>query len=320
MAKAMVEVDLPYLPKFRGARYPKGLQTDFRRLQYRALATYVKRHSLRVRPDATQSELAVVVASHFHAMKQQVNEEGVICRIVDKYLLSGNTFEPQTFQLNEINGQTPKISWGVKRNGKNRNERAASKLHSQESSNHRETVKEGKVTRTLTRSASCSNSPPRESFDIAQQGEQVAMLNEDSEEQGWILARVIRYNLETQEYECRDEDYDGDTSKPMRVDRHKVIRLGGTLRNIEVGDEVLAVFPDTTSFYQAIVQKIARSGPRPSDHDVAYIVKFLDDEDESGSTPSRSIMSQYIIQLLNGDSDEISMESTSSTCTRSIKG
>ncbi len=75
MAKAMVEVDLPYLPKFRGARYPKGLQTDFRRLQYRALATYVKRHSLRVRPDATQSELAVVVASHFHAMKVSMNDE-----------------------------------------------------------------------------------------------------------------------------------------------------------------------------------------------------------------------------------------------------
>ncbi len=82
----------------------------------------------------------------------------------------------KTFQLNEINGQTPKISWGVKRNGKNRNERAASKLHSQESSNHRETVQEGKVTRTLTRSASRSNSPPRESFDIAQQGEQVSRL------------------------------------------------------------------------------------------------------------------------------------------------
>ncbi len=71
----MVEVDLPYLPKFRGARYPKGLQTDFRRLQYRALAIYVKRHSLRVRPDATQSELAVVVASHFHAMKVSMNDE-----------------------------------------------------------------------------------------------------------------------------------------------------------------------------------------------------------------------------------------------------
>ncbi len=75
MAKSMVEVDLPYLPKFRSARYPKGLQTDFRRLQYRALETYVKRHALRVRPDATQSELAVVVASHFHAMKVSMNDE-----------------------------------------------------------------------------------------------------------------------------------------------------------------------------------------------------------------------------------------------------
>ncbi len=75
MAQAMTEVDLPYHPKFRGARYPKGLLTDFRRLQYRALATYVEKHSLRVRPDATQSELAVAVASHFLAMKVSVNDE-----------------------------------------------------------------------------------------------------------------------------------------------------------------------------------------------------------------------------------------------------
>ncbi len=83
----------------------------------------------------------------------------------------------QTFQLNGVNGQSSKSSWGVKRNGKNRNERAAFKLHGQESGNHRETIKERKMARAhLTRSASRSNSPLQQSLNIVPQGDQVSRL------------------------------------------------------------------------------------------------------------------------------------------------
>ncbi len=85
-------------------------------------------------------------------------------------------FFKKALQLNEIDDQTCKPSWGVKRNGKTRNERAASKLHSQGSSNHQEAVKEGKVTQKQTRSSSRSSSPPSDSLGIAQKRELVSRI------------------------------------------------------------------------------------------------------------------------------------------------
>ncbi len=49
----------------------------------------------------------------------------------------------------------------------------------------------------------------------------------------------FQYDNQTQEYECCDEDNDEGTSKPMHVDKHKVIRLGNSLRNIEVSELLL---------------------------------------------------------------------------------
>ncbi len=87
----------------------------------------------------------------------------------------------QTFQLNGVNVQPSKSSWGVKRDGKTGNERAAFKLHGQESRNRRETVKEGRATRAhltrlASRSRSRSNSPQQQSLDVVPLGEQVSRL------------------------------------------------------------------------------------------------------------------------------------------------
>jgi SAGA-associated factor 29 len=101
-----------------------------------------------------------------------------------------------------------------------------------------------------------------------------------------------QYDGFTDEYNCKDED-DMD-SKLIRVESDKIIRLDETLQGVEIGDNVLAVFPDTTSFYRAVVQKIVKAG-HTSEKSVEVVVKFADDEDESGITPGRKVPARYVM-------------------------
>lgn len=61
----------------------------------------------------------------------------------------------------------------------------------------------------------------------------------------------------------------------------------------------MAIFPETTSFYRAVVSKppvwrLDRSG---IPHVKEVIVKFEDDEDSHGRTPHRRVPSRYVIPL-----------------------
>jgi hypothetical protein len=62
----------------------------------------------------------------------------------------------------------------------------------------------------------------------------------------------------------------------------------------------MAIFPETTSFYRAIISKQpvwkkSTSGYQPIVKEL--IVKFEDDEDEQGHTPHRRVPSRYVIPL-----------------------
>jgi SAGA-associated factor 29 len=85
----------------------------------------------------------------------------------------------------------------------------------------------------------------------------------------WILARVINYDNIVKTYEVEDVDYgedDGDekssSSKPRRhvLPPEQIIQLPAETMSLnswikyKVNDRVLAVYPETTSFYRAVVQ------------------------------------------------------------------
>eukprot|EP00980_Cylindrotheca_fusiformis_P028780 scaffold22642_cov134-Cylindrotheca_fusiformis.AAC.35 len=131
----------------------------------------------------------------------------------------------------------------------------------------------------------------------ARPGEQVAAKVTRTDENGsWILASVQRFYIDTETYDVQDED---DTSKLIRLPWNHVMRLStGTEGCFDKGKDVMAIFPETTSFYKATVSK------RPVweiDRGVAcvkeVIVKFEDDEDSNGRTPHRRVPSRYVIPV-----------------------
>ena len=58
------------------------------------------------------------------------------------------------------------------------------------------------------------------------------------------------------------------------------------------GDMVLAVFPDTTSFYRATISKPVK---RSSTGSTEVFVQFEDDEDETGRTPHRRVGARFVM-------------------------
>ena len=120
---------------------------------------------------------------------------------------------------------------------------------------------------------------------------------------------MLKFYPESETYDVQDED---DTSKLIRLPWTHVMRLSnGTEGFFEKGARVMAIFPETTSFYRAIVSKqptwTAGTSAEESGGGVGnahkprvkeVILKFEDDEDtESGKTPHRRVPSRYVIPL-----------------------
>lgn len=132
----------------------------------------------------------------------------------------------------------------------------------------------------------------------ARPGEQVAAKITRTDENGsWILAVVQRFYADTETYDVQDED---DTSKLIRLPWSHVMRLStGTEGSFAKATECMAIFPETTSFYRAVVSKspvwkLDRTGV-PAVREI--IVKFEDDEDAAGRTPHRRVPARYVIPI-----------------------
>jgi SAGA-associated factor 29 len=131
----------------------------------------------------------------------------------------------------------------------------------------------------------------------ARPGEQVAAKVTRTDENGsWILASVQRFYADTETYDVQDED---DTSKLIRLPWSHVMRLStGEEGVFQKGTDCMAIFPETTSFYRAKVAKSPvwkLSGTVPMIPEC--VVKFEDDEDETGKTPHRRVPSRYVIPI-----------------------
>mmetsp|Transcript_1979 Transcript_1979/g.2118 ORF Transcript_1979/g.2118 Transcript_1979/m.2118 type:complete len:359 (-) Transcript_1979:215-1291(-) len=162
----------------------------------------------------------------------------------------------------------------------------------------------------------------RRSKNAARQKEQVAAKVTRTDENGsWILASVQRFYPETETYDVQDED---DTSKLIRLPWNHVMKLStGSEGCITKSTQVMAIFPETTSFYRAVVSKrpvwrlpsktSTAGSPGSSSTPVVkeLILKFEDDEDENGRTPHRRVPAHYVIPIpqtyFHEDEDDIDL-------------
>lgn len=117
-------------------------------------------------------------------------------------------------------------------------------------------------------------------------GEQVAAkFTRVSDGTGWVLGNIMEYDAGSESYNVQDED---DVSRIMNLSKYDVKRLDESCVGLKRGDGVLAVYPETTSFYRATV---ARRGQ----HDV--IVRFEDDEDENGILHPKRVPARFVLNM-----------------------
>ena len=91
-----------------------------------------------------------------------------------------------------------------------------------------------------------------------------------SDDGSWILANIIDFDINTQTYEVQDED---DINRVITLPSQDVHRLTDTASHLRKHEKVLAVFPETTSFYRAMVMKTPKV-PSHASSNWDVIVKF----------------------------------------------
>lgn len=126
----------------------------------------------------------------------------------------------------------------------------------------------------------------------ARAGEQIAALVNNNGEDGYILGNVLDYDANLQTYEIQDED---DVNRILYLNNSSVKRLEDSAAHLRRGDPVLAVFPETTSFYRAVVAK----NPKPPQHGNGgwdVVCRFEDDEDMSGKAPPRKVPGRFVLR------------------------
>ena len=113
----------------------------------------------------------------------------------------------------------------------------------------------------------------------------------------YILGRVIFYNIETSIYEIADADES--STKRYNVPETSVILLdldyNPTARRLAKGEDVVAVYPDTTSFYPATIVQAPRKAALNVEPTV--VVQFTDDHDETGVIPHKTVLLRHVARL-----------------------
>lgn len=94
-------------------------------------------------------------------------------------------------------------------------------------------------------------------------------------------------------YEVQDED---DAHRVIVLPFKYVKRLEDTAADIQRGDRVLGVFPETTSFYRGVVAKTPRNPNSQSGAVWEVVVRFEDDEDHTGKAPPRRVPARFVIR------------------------
>ncbi|KAG5320592.1 SGF29 factor, partial [Acromyrmex heyeri] len=139
---------------------------------------------------------------------------------------------------------------------------------------------------------------PAEPTYIAKMGDMVAALVKGNEEgENWILAEVVQFIVATNKYEV--DDIDEEQKDRHTLSRRRVVPLPLMRANPETdphalfskGSTVMALYPQTTCFYKAIVQR------QPSTATEEYLILFEDAAYETGYSPPLSIAQRYVISI-----------------------
>lgn len=229
-----------FFPRRRNEQYPQHLMVNLLQLDLDALHRYIEYYGIRVRPDASQAELATGVAQHFDSYLAVQNEDDTISAFVQAY-------------------------------------------------------KRAKLEKQGRLGGSSGQAGPTHALE---RGDQVAAkLNPDDP---WILASIVKYMPQKDKYQVEDEDDDEDEGSSRRSSRRRhtvssqyVVPLPKEheAESFRAGDRVIAIYPNTTSFYSSTVVV----APRQSAARVT--VKFDDDEDESGTIPEHRIARRYVLSM-----------------------
>lgn len=110
----------------------------------------------------------------------------------------------------------------------------------------------------------------------------------------WILAKVISHDLESGMYRLSDEDIE--SNKTFHLPESQVVVLGGIDKLVRA-DVIFAVYPDTTSFYQA---SVVAPPKRVSGGGSFVMVNFVDDADEHGITHDKAVLLKYVMRVPYG--------------------
>ena len=128
-------------------------------------------------------------------------------------------------------------------------------------------------------------------------GDMVAALVKSTEgDENWILAEIVNYNSTTNKYEI--DDIDEEQKERHILSRRKIVPLPLYRANPETHPSalwprksiVLALYPQTTCFYRAIVQE------QPKTATDQYKVLFEDSSYQEGFSPPLPICQRFIIK------------------------
>ncbi|KAK9875313.1 hypothetical protein WA026_007709 [Henosepilachna vigintioctopunctata] len=141
---------------------------------------------------------------------------------------------------------------------------------------------------------------PADSYYIAKVGDMVAALVKVTDgEENWILAEVVSYNQHTNKYEVDDILEEQNEKSRHTLSKRRVIPLPLMRANPETdpsalfpqGTVVMALFPQTSCFYKAIVNK------PPATHTDDYEILFEDQTYQEGYSPPLLVAQRYIISV-----------------------
>ncbi|XP_074106262.1 SAGA-associated factor 29 [Cotesia typhae] len=143
---------------------------------------------------------------------------------------------------------------------------------------------------------------PAESTYVAKMGDMVAALVKSSsdEEENWILAEVVHFNSTTNKYEV--DDIDEEQKDRHTLSRRRVVPLPLMRANPDTdahalfpkGSIVMALYPQTTCFYKAVVNQLPNSATEE------YEVLFEDASYADGYSPPLNVAQLYVISIKEG--------------------
>lgn len=145
--------------------------------------------------------------------------------------------------------------------------------------------------------ALCGCIPAEQSY-VAKAGDMVAAFVPSPDGDGskvWVLGEVLQYTLGSGKYEI--DDIDEEQKERHSIGRRRVIALPIMRANPTTNPEalfpketlVLALYPQTTCFYRAIIDKT------PEDPSQDYMVSFEDATYTEGYSPPLAVPQRYVI-------------------------